>query len=76
MSEFPKEDRQSRFGLTHEELTEEFAKLGDDDGLIEDFTDGELWPTEGLTDKQIELLTSRLLRIEAARRREQRRGRS
>jgi hypothetical protein len=50
-------------GLTREELNEEFDKLSNGSGLSEEFTDGELWPTAGLSDRQIELLTEKLIKV-------------
>ena len=49
-------------GLTSQQLTDEFDALSDGSGLSEEFTDGELWPTEGLSDRQIELLTEKLIK--------------
>jgi len=51
------------FGLSREELNEQFDKLSAGSGLTEEFTDGELWPTDGLSDRQIELLTERLVKV-------------
>lgn len=54
---------EGRFGLTREQLNAEFDKLSDVSALSEEFTDGELWPTEGLTDRQVELLTEKLIKV-------------
>ncbi len=65
---------QPRFGLTRDELNVAMEQLPGG-GLHEEFSDGELWPTEGLSDKQIELLTDKLRKVERAKQRESRLGR-
>ena len=54
-----------RFGLTREDLAGEFRRLADNggSGLNQEPVDGELWPTEGLSDNQIELLTGKLEKV-------------
>lgn len=55
--------RKQRFGLTREELADELRALGADSALAQEPLDSELWPTEGLSDRQIELFTKMLKKV-------------
>lgn len=53
-----------RFGLSREELNATFSELDDSGGtLSEDFMIGEEAPTEGPTDRQIELFVPRMQKV-------------
>lgn len=48
---------------TRQQLIEDFAQLGSRSALVEEPLDGELWPTEGLSDRQVAIFADRLLTL-------------